>query len=326
MRPYPRSSRSPAGIVLGLALCLLWTKHAQAQGAPPFQQTKLVALQEPVFLDVDIQSGQVQILYSRDGEVSLSVSMQDSPDVHSDRDPSLLPLFEQNGNHITIRAFGGTYERRSKTPHYRLDVPYRTEVVSRVGTGTQEISGIMGPVRAVTQSGDTRVSYVSQDVATTAEEGNLDFDVIGGRIQARVHRGNVSCTRAAQGIEAESVQGDITLTAVGPSVATIREGSGRIEVSAAHASFLGSTDAGDIHVKAVVHDDWKMNSKSGNIRVELLSNSSFLLDASTVAGEIISDRDDLEKVDAGTHHIHQTVSGGRKRIEVHTESGQIAIR
>jgi hypothetical protein len=326
MNAYMRFTRSLAGMVLGLSLCFLWIERLPAQGMPEFQQTKRVALQEMVLLEVDIETGQLQILYNREGEVSLSVSMQGSPGAQAGRDYSSLPLLEQNGNHITIRVLGGTRNPRSKTTHYRLDVPYRTEVVSRVGSGTQEIRGIMGPVRAVTESGDTHVSYVSQDVAATAEKGNLDFDVIGGRIQARVHRGNISCTRAAQGIEAESEQGDITLMAVGSSTAKVKEGSGRIEVSGARASFWGSTDAGDIHVKAVVHDDWKMNSKSGSIRIELPSKSSFLLDASTLAGEMLFDRDDLEKADAGAHHINQAVSGGRNRIEVHTETGQVAIR
>jgi hypothetical protein len=323
MKDFSRFPQSLAGVGLGLALCFLWTQRARAQGAEQYQQTMLVALQEPVILDVDIESGQLQVLYSRDGQVSIFVSMQGSPAVN---DLSTPPLVKQSGNHITIRAPRAGREQKYKIPHYRIDVPYRTEVVSRVGTGKQEISGIMGPVRAVTGSGDARVSYVSQDVAAMVENGNLDFDVIGGRIQARVHRGNISCTRAAQGIDAESEQGDITLMAVGPSTAKVKDGSGRIEVSGARSGFLGSTNAGDIHVKAVLHDDWQVKSKSGNIRIELPSNSSFQLDASTVAGELRLDRDDLEKADAGSRHINQIVNGGGKRIDVYTETGQVVIR
>src|ERR1035438_3869454 len=294
MNAYARSSRSVAGTLLGLSLCFPCAARTRAQNAPQFQQTKLVALKEPLFLDVDIESGQLQILYSRDGEVSLSVSMLGSPVLADDSFP--LPFFEQNGNRISIRVPVGARDQKTKAPHYRLDVPYPTEVLSRVGSGTQQISGIMGPVRAMTKSGDTRVSYVSQDVAATAENGNLKFDVIGGRIQARVQRGNISCTRAAQGIEAESGHGDIALTAVGPSVAKIKAGSGRMEVSGARSPFVGSTDAGNIHIKAVAHDNWQVSSKSGNIRNELPSNSGFVLDASTVAGVILFDRDDLKKL------------------------------
>jgi hypothetical protein len=297
-----------------------------SQRTPLFQQTIKVALQEPVILDVDIESGQLQILYSRDGQVSLSVSIQGSLGAQAGEDSSPPPVVEQNRNHITIRVPGAGREEKTKIAHYRLDVPYRTEVISRVGTGKQEISGIMGPVRAVTESGDTHVSYVSQDVAATVGNGNLDLAAIGGRIQARVRRGNTSCTRAAQGIAAETEDGDITLMAVGPSTANVKEGSGRIEVSAARASFSGSTDRGDIHVKAVFHGDWQVSSRSGNIRIELPSDSSFLLDASTVAGEILLDRDDLERADTGARHIHQVVNSGGKRIDAHTETGQVAIR
>jgi hypothetical protein len=326
MNAYSRFLGPLAGLVLGLALCFLCTERMPAQGTPQFQQTYLVALQEPVILDVDIGTGKLQILYSRDGQVSLSVSAQGSSYGRASTDSSANLSVEQMGNHITIRAPGAGREQKSKLSLYRLDVPYRTEVVSHIGTGKQEISGIMGPVRTATDSGDTRVSYVSQDVAANAGNGNLDLDVIGGRIHAQVHRGNISCTRAAQGIAAESERGDITLMAIGPSTAKIKEGSGRIELSGARSSFMGSTDGGDIHVKAVVHDDWKMNSKSGNIRIELPSNSSFQLDASTIAGELRLDRNDLERVDAGTHHIYQAVNHGGKRIEASTEAGQVVIR
>lgn len=323
MNAHARSSL--ARTLLGVSLCFSWIPHTLAQVAPQFQETKPVVLQEPVILDIDIESGQLQILYNRDGQVTLSVSAQGSPGVEAAEDSRPLPLVKQNGNHITIRV-AGARDKKLRTAHYRLDVPYRTEVISRVGTGKQEISGIMGPVRAVTESGETRVSYVSQEVDATVGNGNLKLNVIGGQVIARVRRGSISCTRAAKGITAETEQGDITLTAVGPSTAKVKEGSGRIEVSGARSSLAGSTDGGDIHVKAVVHDNWQMTSRSGNIRIELPPNSSFVLDASTVAGTILFDRDDLEKADAQTRHINQTVNGGGKRIDTHTETGQVAVR
>jgi len=326
MKVFSRFHGFLAGMLLGLALCLLSTMDLRAQGMPQFQQTNLVALQEPVILDVDIENGQLQILYSRDGQVSLSVSVPGSLEAWANTGSFVSPLVEQKGNRISIRAPDAGREQNAKTWLYRLDVPYRTEIVSRVGTGKQEISGIMGPVRAVTGSGDTRVTYVSQDVAARVGDGNLDLDVIGGQIQAQVLSGNISCTRAAQGITAESEQGDITLIAIGPSIAKVKEGSGRIEVSGARSSFVGSTDRGDIHVKAVVHEDWKLSSNSGNIRIELPSNSSFQLDASTAAGELRLDRDVLQEVNADAHHINQTFNNGGKRIEAYTESGQVILR
>ena len=43
---------------------------------------------------------------------------------------------------------------------------------------------------------------------------------------------------------------------VGPSKATVKKGTGRIEVGAARGGFMGSTAGGDLHVKAAPHDDW----------------------------------------------------------------------
>ena len=178
---------SLARTLVGVSLCFSWIPRTLAQVAPQFQETKPVVLQEPVILDIDIESGQLQILYSRDGQATLSVSTQGSLGVEAGKDSPPLPLVEQNGNHITIRV-AGARDQKVRTAYYRLDVPYRTEVISRVGSGKQEISGIMGPVKAVTESGGTRISYISQNVTAIVGNGNLNLDVIGGQVQARVRR------------------------------------------------------------------------------------------------------------------------------------------
>jgi DUF4097 and DUF4098 domain-containing protein YvlB len=309
---------------------MIWTAcgmRAHAQVTAEFHQTYLVTLQEPVTLGLDLERGELQIVYSRDGQVSISAVAQTSAGAKSNESPFQTLSIEQDGNHFTIRRSSDSVHSESgSNVLYRIDVPYRTEVTSHVNVGKQEISGIMGPVKAVTRRGDIHASYVSKSVQAEVDAGNLDLQVIGGRAEAKARSGNISCARAAQGVTAETEDGDITLMVVGPSTASVKKGSGRIEVGGARGSFGGSTDGGDVHVKAVPHDDWQISSRSGNIRIELPPAARFELDASTKTGQLQVDRDDLGKPDAGAHGIHQTVNGGRKQIEVHTESGRIAIR
>jgi DUF4097 and DUF4098 domain-containing protein YvlB len=240
--------------------------------------------------------------------------------------PAVLTI-EQEGNHLTIRHVPSpAYSEDGIRVLYRIDVPYRTQVTTRVNRGKQNISGILGPVKAVAGNGDIKAWYISKGVQAEVDHGNLDLQVIGEHVEAKTGNGNISCGRVAQGVSAETGAGDITLMVVGPSTATVKKGSGRIDVGGARGSFVGSTDEGDLHVRAIPHDDWQLNSVSGNIRVELPAAAKFELDATTDSGNVHVDREDIAKPDAAVPHLHQQVNGGGKHIEAHTNAGTIVIR
>ena len=299
-----------------------------AQVTAEFHRRLMVTPTEPVLLDVEISRGELQILYGRDGEVTISGSATASADAKlDDKFFDAVLAIEQVGNHLTIRHVPNrAYSEEGIRVLYRIDVPYRTEVNSRVNHGLQTLRGITGPVKASMGRGDIKASHVSKGLQAQVDSGNLDLQVIGEHVEAKAGRGNISCTRVAQGVSAETGDGDITLVVVGPSTATVKKGSGRIDVGGARGSFLGSTDEGDIHVKAIPHDDWQVNSVSGNIRVELPPAAKFELDATTDSGNVLVDRDDIAKPDAAVPHVHQQVNGGGKRIDAHTNAGTIVIR
>jgi Putative adhesin len=315
-----------AGGTVGLVVWMACTVRLLAQVTPEFHQTYAVTLQEPVTLDVDLARGELQILYSREGQVSIAALAQTSVGAKSNESSFPPPTIEQNGNHFTIRQNSDVTHAEAGNVVYRIDVPYRTEVRSYVHRGQQSITGIMGPVKAAAERGDIHASYISKSVDAQVDAGNLDLQVIGEHADVKTHHGNISCERAAQGVTAETEDGDITLMVVGPSTATVKKGSGTIVVGGARGSFVGSTDAGDLQIKAIPHDDWRVSANSGNIRLELPPAARFELDAETKSGELQVDRDDLGKPDSGARSIHQSVNGGGKRIEAHTESGRIAIR
>jgi len=91
-------------------------------------------------------------------------------------------------------------------------------------------------------------------------------------------------------------------------------------------SMRGSTDAGDLRVKAMLHDDWSLSSASGNIRIELPPAALFEVDAKTDFGEVLLDRDDIESPRLEVRHFHRSVNGASKQIQMRTKSGNIMIR
>jgi hypothetical protein len=277
-------------------------------------------------LDVEVPSGELQVLYGRDGEVSITGVARGAEGVKLDDSffPATLTV-EQNGNHLAIRhAPNPDYPEKGISIVYRIDVPYRTEVTARMSRGKQNIAGILGPVRAQVGIGNIKASYISKSLQADVDDGNLDIQVIGERVDAKAGIGNISCSRLPQGVNAETGDGDINLTVVGPSTATIRRGSGRMEVGGARGSFVGSTDAGDLHIRSVPHDDWQLSSISGTVRLELPPAARFELDASTDSGDLQCNRDDIGKNGFRLHSLGVEGIGGN-RVKVHTGSGKIVI-
>ena len=170
------------------------------------------------------------------------------------------------------------------------------------------------------------MSYLAKGLHAQTGSGNLDLQMIGGRGEAKTGKGNITGTRLGQGVAAETGDGDITPAVVGPSTAIVRQGGGRIEVSGAQGNLTGSTFGGELHVKAAPRGKWKLNSDSGNIRVELPPATKFDLDVSTDSGTLQLDRDDIAQPDSQARYFHQAISTGSQRIEAHTGSGRILVR
>ena len=282
-------------------------------------------------LSVELERGDLQVAYSRDGQVSVTAYGAAPGGVKLDaKYLASIVAVEQSENRIQLRDVLKTEDLQARTVHYRIDVPYRTEVTSRVNRGSQTFRGIMGPVKAVGSNGDIRASYLSKGLQAQVETGNLDIEVIGERVTAKTRNGNISGARLPEGISAETGDGDITLTVVGPSTAAITNGAGRIEVTGARSRFQGSTQAGELSIKAEPHGDWRLTSASGTIRIALPPAWNADLDASTDSGALQIDRDDLTKPQPEARHFTQKLKGigpnAAPSIAIHTGSGKILIR
>lgn len=317
----PRTYIAQIACFIILAVCGL------AQGETrEFHQTFTASIAQPVSLKVELSEGDLEIGYSHDGEVSFRALAQGATaEVPADFLRNLLSITNA-GNQIDIREqrSTATFPQRIKIT-YQIDVPYRTEVHSFLKSGKQTITGIMGPVSAEEGAGTLKVSYISKTVVAHAAAGDLDIEVIGDHVEATTGRGNIACQRLARGVKAETGDGDISLMVVGPAEAKVKQGAGRIDAGGVWGTLVASTDAGDLHVKAVARDNWQLSSVSGSIRVELPPGSGFELDAMTKAGEIVVGRDDLLKPAPGAHQLTQRANGGGKRIEARSQSGRISV-
>jgi len=273
---------------------------------PMFQRVLTLDIKDPLLLDITLSKGDVNIRYSREGQVTISGFAKNSAD------KSAAEQFFKNGlvitqdkTHVTIRSAPNVPD---SAVGIEIDVPYRTQVNSVVaGAGSQKLIGVTGPARLKSGEGDIDVTFVRL-----------------GPVEVQTGKGKISCTRTIQ-VSAETGEGNISLLENGPSKAVVKKGPGRIEVGGARGPVEAITDKGVLHIKAIPQGDWQLNSISGNIRIELPPKFNFEIAANSLSGSISIEREGMQQPEGNLHEFRQVVNGGGKHIQAHSVSGNITI-
>lgn len=276
-----------------------------------FHRTLPLAPSDHIILDVSVPNGDVTISYAHAGALSVSATAQASEGtVPADFFDRGL-VVQREGEHVKVQFnSNGAPSKEGPRIAYTIEVPNWIEVNSNVGTGKQLISGVMGPVKAVSGSGDVTVQYVTND------------------LEAKTGRGDITVIRVGTAAKVETGSGSIDMKDIGPSSsATVKKGVGRVEVDGISGSFTGSTDAGELRVAGGVYDNWELKSASGNIYIDPGAESSFEIDAATQSGRLSVEHEDMEAPKgANARSCHQKVNGGGKLIHARSASGTILIQ
>jgi len=286
---------------------------AFADGTTEFHRTLSLAPTDHITLDVTVPDGNVTIAYSHAGEILVSATAQASDgQVPADFFERGLTV-EREGEHVKVQFNPKSAPSANNLRiSYTINVPNWIVVNSNVGKGRQTITGVMGPVTAVSGSGDVKVLYVTST------------------LDARTGRGDISVNRVGTAARVETGSGNVNMKDIGPgSSATVRGGIGSVDVDGVSGSFTGSTDAGELRVAGGVYDNWDLKSASGNIHIGAAtdSDSGFEIDAATSSGRLSVESDDAERqVDSNARECHQKVNGGGKLVRARSTSGNIFIQ
>ncbi len=312
---------------LTLALLIFSLQQLCRADSAEFHKTLPVSNADPVKLAIDIAMADIEVAYSRDGEVVVTAIARTSGLNKIDENYFRVAFnLEQAGNEITIHQMpivaGPSDDLKLQI---RIDVPYRTEITSSVGKGSQSVRGVTGPVE-LRGKGNVSVAYVSKTATVDVERGNLSFQMVADHVFARTGSGNISAERLPKGIRAETGDGDIKLMVIGAAEAIVRAGSGRIEVGGARDTLMADTKGGDLLVEAVPHGDWDLCSNSGAIRLELPPQVSAKLEVSSESGRLQFEREDLPNVAPDARQFSQPANSGDRKIRAHTKTGDIWIR
>ena len=132
-------------------------------------------------------------------------------------------------------------------------------------------------------------------------------ELAAGKIRADSISGDIMINEYTGGIDADSTSGDINLM------------NGK-DIEDVYAS----TVSGDILIDQDAVSDMKIDSTSGDIRIELPEDSQFYLDIETVSGDIKHDFP-IKVISSGRRDLEGTIGDSDSRIMINTISGDVTL-
>ena len=281
----------------------------------------------PLHLDLTNASGDVRISGSADGKVHVHGDVRLSGgfgDRHKRLDAFIAnPPVEQKED--TIHIGKELLHARNLSINYTIEVPHATQVTTSVASGSQDIRGVVGPVKIQSASGSIHVAQIERDAQLSTASGSVDASDVGDDVRANSASGSVSVS---------NVRGDVRINAVAGAI-HVTKASGRVEAE---------TKAGSVDVQGVANDVkarsasgrlsiqgnpssscfWELKTASGPVELQVPASANFELSASAVSGDIRADVPIVIE-EQGKHSLRAHIGNGGARVEVRSASGNIRI-
>jgi hypothetical protein len=302
----------------GALLAGFWAAEAQGATTGSFQQT--ISIDDSVLLDVSTGSGKITIRAGDPGKVEIIGHIKVRRggflglfNKSNEKQGELVELFESEppvlleDGRLRVGHVKGNKYGRNTSISYEIVVPVDTEVKSHTGSGSQEISGVSGPVEVGTGSGSTVLTNIGGAVSASSGSGSITADGIAGAFEAHAGSGSIRLTQAA------------------PGDVVVSTGSGSSELRGVVGSLRAEAGSGRITIDGQQTGDWYIDTGSGSVRVRLPEDAAFELDAETGSGGIEIDHPLTVQGKVSRKHLHGQVRGGGEMLTIETGSGSIRV-
>ena len=270
-------------------------------------------------------SGDIKIS-SRPGSQAEMIAVKSGPDNKLD---DVEILIDASPNRLNIRTQYPQNSNTNVSVSFDLTVPpdVNLDSINSV-SGSIDIVDIENRVIARSVSGSVLASRLGREVSLESVSGDVQVTETDGRTSVKSVSGAVSATDINGDLDANSVSGRIQIRQVRGYIKT-ESVSGKINISDSDpTSLTTSTVSGEIHFDGRLNADGRYNLKShsGEITLNLPSDSDFVLKASTFSGSIDSDFDIKVNGWSQKKSISGVVGSGGPTLEISSFSGSIQIR
>jgi len=291
---------------------------------------KVFPVNGPVILDMENGSGSVRITAAGEGsvrvrgEVRLYEYLLASGRRQRMEETIQKPPINQVGDVLR-------FTRLERSPsgnvriNYTIEVPVKTEVRLRNGSGDIVVQGVEGPVQMETGSGDMQVSDIQQRVQLRASSGDITVRNVRGELVAGASSGDIQADDISGDIRAETSSGDIRIGRPGHKVQA-RARSGDVEISGISADLRVSTTSGECQVAGdpAPSSVWEIETSSGAAELNVSEHASFQLTAES--RRVIEADLPISIEEKSRRTLRGRVGKGEARVRIETGSGKIRIR
>jgi Putative adhesin len=219
------------------------------------------------------------------------------------------PPLTQSGNHIRIgRPHDVSIGFEQVRINYTVTVPAATRLVSSLGTGDQEITGLQARLNVSNGTGNIRLSDFRGDARLNTGTGNIDVSSADGSLNL------------------EAGTGDIRVQGSKVARADASTGTGEIALDAIEGELTAHAGTGNISVAGLPTRLWRVETGTGNIAFRSDSKAAYRLEAHGSIGHVdlgagaqsVRNEDD-------PHTLTAEVGNGGPRVELTTGTGSIDI-
>jgi DUF4097 and DUF4098 domain-containing protein YvlB len=283
----------------------------------------------PVQLELHNGSGHVEIRAGQAGQVRIhadftvwSVFFED--DHGQVQDLNAHPPVDQQGNVVRV-GYQDDLLRHVRVD-YTIYVPAETEVRAQIGSGNLDVSDVQGPAVLRTGSGGIIARHIHNDTDADSGSGGIALTDISGRATANTGSGTIEISRASGDVKATTGSGKIDLEETRGRL-NVRTGSGSIQITGAADDLRASTGSGSIHVEGnpSASSYWQIHTSSGSVTLEVPSDASFRVHATSHSSGISSDLP-LVVEQHSRREMRGRIGNGTASVEMETGSGSIHIR
>lgn len=272
------------------ALALALTPTALFAAEATFDRT--LHVNGPATLNVSTDAGYIHVTPGPGGSIHITGHIHASSSFFSGsaeqraKQVADHPPITQNGNSIEI---GRNTHYSNVAIDYVITAPRGTSVHATSGAGEINVSNLFAPLSAKVNAGNIFANQLNGDVALTTGSGSIIAMMDGAR-QIKISAGN-----------------------------------GNIQLTNVVGSLYAETGNGDVTVQGQPSANWKLALDSGNVTLNLPSQSRFSIDALTGRGHVESALPIVPRGPSDPQHTVGDVNGGGPVIHIQTGGGNIRI-
>lgn len=283
----------------------------------------------PAQLELHSGSGRVEIRAGQAGQVRIhadfTIWSSMFEETHNQaQDFAAHPPVDQQGNVIRVGYQDQSF--RQVKVEYTIYVPQDTEVRAQIGSGNMDVSDVQGPAVLRTGSGSITARHIHNDTEAESGSGSISLADISSRATATTGSGTIELSRIGGDIRTSTGSGRIDLEETRGRI-NVKTGSGGIQVTGASDDVRATTGSGSIRIQGnpAASSYWQIHTGSGSITLDVPSDASFRVHASSHNASINSDLP-LTIDQQDRREVRGHIGSGTASVELETGSGSIHIR